>query len=140
MSDDVFPSGPWLGFYTYAGQPDRHRMDLALTFATAMITGEGTDDLGAFIIRGRYDVNAKESHWNKGYIGRHDVYYRGFREGKGIWGTWEIGSVRGGFKIWPAAYGEGDDDAEIEEKVQEKPTDAVGEAVGASTTDTFRAR
>jgi hypothetical protein len=30
------------------------------------------------------------------------VTFRGFREGKGIWGTWEIGSAwKGGFHIWP---------------------------------------
>jgi hypothetical protein len=39
----------------------------------------------------------------------------GFREGKGIWGTWEITengtSLRGGFQIWPVGSEEGDDSA-----------------------------
>ena len=33
------------------------------------------------------------------------VFYRGFGEGKGIWGTWEIRwEARGGFHIWPRGY------------------------------------
>jgi hypothetical protein len=126
MSDESFPSGPWLGFFTYSGRPDRHRMNLGLTFANGTIRGEGTDDIGAFIIHGRYDANAKESHWNKAYIGRHDVYYRGFREGKGIWGTWELDSLRGGFKIWPIGSGTDEDDVKAEALGQEQPVDAVG--------------
>ena len=39
------------------------------------------------------------------YPGRHSVSYRGFREGKGIWGTWELGAYRGGFHIWPLSFG-----------------------------------
>ena len=52
----------------------------------------------------------RECHWTKTYLGSHEVFYRGFREGKGIWGTWEIGGGlwgRGGFHIWPKAAGEG---------------------------------
>jgi hypothetical protein len=139
MSDDLFPSGPWLGFYTYTRLPDRHRMDLGLTFAKSMISGEGTDDLGAFLIHGCYDATAGECHWTKSYVA-HDVFYQGYREGKGIWGTWELDSLRGGFKIWPAAYGDGDDDTETEKKEEVEPADAVGEVVGASANDTFSAR
>lgn len=140
MSDESFPSGPWLGFYTYSNSPGRHRMDLALTFAKAMITGDGTDDLGAFIISGRYDAITKECHWTKTYVAAHDVFYQGFREGKFIWGTWELDVDRGGFKIWPAAYGTGDDEAETEKKEEVGPVDADGEVVGASAGDAFRAR
>jgi hypothetical protein len=45
--------------------------------------------------------------WTKSYVGRHKVYYNGFNEGKGIWGTWDIPGglfhrhVHGGFHIWP---------------------------------------
>jgi hypothetical protein len=115
-------------------------MDLALTFAKAMITGDGTDDLGAFIISGRYDAITKECHWTKTYVAAHDVFYQGFREGKFIWGTWELDVDRGGFKIWPAAYGTGDDEAETEKKEEVGPVDADGEVVGASAGDAFRAR
>ena len=61
-----------------------------LTFANGNMTGEGNDDVGRFLIKGRYDAPTKECHWTKTYVGAHDVFYRGFREGKGIWGTWEI--------------------------------------------------
>src|SRR5207249_5143062 len=87
---DLFPSGPWTGFYNYTGPEDRHRMDLHLTFAQGGIAGEGGDDVGPFLIRGRYDAATRECHWTKTYIGGHDVFYRGFRDTLGIWGTWEI--------------------------------------------------
>jgi hypothetical protein len=73
-------------------------MDLGLTFASGRISGEGNDDVGPFIIAGRFDSADKECHWTKTYVGAHDVFYRGFRESNGIWGTWEILSdARGGF-------------------------------------------
>jgi hypothetical protein len=42
-----------------------------------------------------------ECSWLKTYLGRHSVEYYGHREGKGIWGTWNIRRARGGFQIWP---------------------------------------
>jgi hypothetical protein len=97
----MFPSGPWAGFYNYK-PGDRHAMEIHLTFANGMMRGEGRDDVGTFLINGFYESSSGECHWTKSYLGAHDVFYRGFREGKGIWGTWEI-SIRdhGGFQIWP---------------------------------------
>jgi len=130
MTEELFPSGPWLGFYTYSGDRGRHRMDLGLTFANCIITGEGNDDIGAFVIRGRYDAKTKECHWTKSYVGKYDVLYRGFREGKGIYGKWEIGRLfHGGFHVWPRANGEGEGETESEE--DEQPVEAVGELVRA---------
>ncbi len=112
MSESLFPSGPWTGFYNY-GPGDRHHMDLHLTFASGNISGDGQDDIGRFLIRGHFDAPNLECHWTKTYPGRHDVFYRGFREGKGIWGTWEIGLFgHGGFHIWPKAAGASDAEAE----------------------------
>ena len=121
MSDELFPSGPWVGFYNY--QPgERHRMDLRLTFANGQMTGDGNDDIGRFWIRGRYDAMSRECHWTKSYLGAHDVFYRGFREGKGIWGTWEIkGFTHGGFHIWPKPTG----DTEAESMHEAEPVKAV---------------
>jgi hypothetical protein len=53
------------------------------------------------------------------------VFYRGFREGKGIWGTWEI-KLRnhGGFHIWPKRVGEGETQAEAVEQVAPAPEPA----------------
>ncbi|MEI6782753.1 MAG: hypothetical protein WCQ21_17735 [Verrucomicrobiota bacterium] len=124
MSEALFPSGPWRGFYNYR-PGDRHRMELQLTFADGNMTGDGVDDIGRFRIKGRYEAPTRECYWTKTYLGAQDVFYRGFREGKGIWGTWEI-SIRfhGGFHIWPRRAGEGE--AEAETAAAEEPVDAVG--------------
>jgi hypothetical protein len=101
VNDELFPSGPWVGFYQYVPR-DKHRMDLHLEFSEGRISGDGNDDVGAFLIRGDYDPNSRECRWIKAYLGGHQVYYRGFRENTGIWGTWEINVfARGGFHIWP---------------------------------------
>ncbi len=122
MSDAMFPSGPWTGFYNY-GPGDRHRMDLLLTFSGGSLTGEGGDDIGRFLIRGKYDASSGECYWTKTYLGAHEVYYRGFREGKGIWGTWEINLFgHGGFHIWPRREGDGEPQA----MSKEEPVEAVG--------------
>jgi hypothetical protein len=69
------------------------------------MTGEGRDWVGAFLITGRYSVEDGKCHWTKRYLGKHDVFYKGFNEGKGIWGMWEILPFgvewHGGFHIWP---------------------------------------
>lgn len=125
MSDERFPSGPWTGYYNYA-PGDKHRMDLALQFSGGRVTGSGNDDVGRFWVQGCYDSAAGECWWTKTYPGSHDVFYRGFREGKGIWGTWEIGVVaRGGFHIWP----EGESEGESLALEANEPVDAVSTTV-----------
>lgn len=129
MSQELFPSGPWTGFYNYSPK-DKHRMDLELTFSGGRLSGVGVDDVGRFRVEGRYDAQTLECSWVKTYFGAHSVLYRGFREGKGIWGTWEITAFhRGGFHIWPKAEGEGD--AETEAAEQLEPAVAVA-AEGAA--------
>lgn len=106
MTDPLFPSGPWTGFYTYRSPQDQHRQDLRLTFEVGRLTGAGSDDIGQFAIQGRYDATSLEVTWLKAYVGGHSVDYRGWREGKGIWGRWTIGtSASGGFHIWPVSAG-----------------------------------
>jgi hypothetical protein len=105
MSDVNFPSGQWVGFYTYPFQGKRHLMDLVLEFRDGVITGEGADGIGFFGINGRYFPNEGECSWTKTYIGRHSVEYSGYREKKGIWGTWTIHPTSGGFHIWPIGEG-----------------------------------
>ena len=83
-------------------------MDLVLTFADHAVSGDGSDDIGQFVVTGRFDATKGECYWTKTYIGRHEVYYRGFREGKGIWGLWELPNESGGFHIWPLGQEEGD--------------------------------
>jgi hypothetical protein len=88
------------------------------------MTGAGNDDVGRFTLRGRYDAANRECHWTKTYVGAHDVFYRGFREGKGIWGTWEITTLdHGGFHIWPRQAGEGEGFAAAE--LQPEQAEAV---------------
>ena len=129
MSEPNFPSGPWVGFYNY--QPgDKHRMDLQLSFANGVVTGTGNDDIGPFVINGRYDAKSCECYWTKTYPGSHDVFYRGFREGKGIWGTWEIrNESRGGFHIWPRSASEGEEVTEYAEQPEPVNAIAVGDEV-----------
>ncbi|HEY6170440.1 MAG TPA: hypothetical protein VI454_20575 [Verrucomicrobiae bacterium] len=135
MSDELFPSGPWVGFYQQGPQRAKHRMELGLTFANGNVRGEGIDCIGRFLIAGRFDAATRECHWTRTYIGAHDVFYRGFREGKSIWGTWEIGVFdHGGFHIWPRAAGEGD--AAAESAVQEERVEAVATEVTPGATFT----
>ena len=118
MSGMDFPSGLWTGFYHYGVGTGRHRMDLSLTFLNGNMSGDGSDNVGRFFISGRYDGKSGECYWTKIYIGAHDVYYRGFREGKGIWGLWELAFVSGGFQIWPLGQEGGQEEAEtVEEPV-----------------------
>lgn len=115
VNEALFPSGPWTGFYNYR-PGDRHRMDLELTFREGRMEGVGVDDIGRFVVRGRYDAESLECWWTKTYIGGHDVFYRGFREGRGIWGTWEIPPFdHGGFHIWPCTEGDAREAQEAQE-------------------------
>jgi hypothetical protein len=124
VSDSDFPSGPWLGFYTYHGGRRKFRTDLTLTFKNGRMSGFGIDNVGPFIISGSYDARSKECDWMKTYVGRHNVAYRGFREGKGIWGTWDIRPTdRGGFHIWP--LGEAEGERAYQEAEHSEPVEAV---------------
>ena len=109
-TDPRFPSGRWTGFFLQAQgpHPGKHQMELLLTFRQGSMTGEGRDWVGKFVIRGRYSTADGRCRWHKRYLGKHDVFYQGYNEGKGIWGAWEIQSIlalgtrlRGGFHIWP---------------------------------------
>jgi len=76
-------------------------MDLVLEFRAGKMSGEGADGIGLFIISGNYSEETGECAWVKQYVGRHFVDYKGYREGKGIWGNWVVGAGKGGFQIWP---------------------------------------
>jgi hypothetical protein len=108
-SDSRFPSGPWKGFFLQPGITGRNWMDLVLAFRNGTIRGDGRDRVGPFLLTGRYDVAEGKCWWTKRYLGRHDITYNGYNEGKGIWGTWEDPRAsywRGGFHIWPEAMGD----------------------------------
>lgn len=105
--DPRFPSGRWTGFFLQKELPGKHMMELDLSFSQGVLKGEGRDRVGAFILTGKYSLADGKCHWTKRYIGKHDVFYDGFNEGKGIWGVWQIppahgdAGYRGGFNIWP---------------------------------------
>jgi hypothetical protein len=106
-TDPRFPSGPWTGFWLQKQLPGKHLMQLRLTFQNGNLTGEGRDWVGPFFFDGRYDVADGKCYWTKKYLGKHDVFYKGYGEAKGIWGVWEIGELaRGGFHIWPEGLGD----------------------------------
>jgi hypothetical protein len=82
-------------------------MELQLSFRRGLMSGEGRDMIGEFLIRGQYSVDNGKCRWTKTYIGKHDVAYNGYNEGRGIWGLWDIPPTwRGGFHIWPEAMGD----------------------------------
>lgn len=122
MSEMNFPSGQWVGFYTYNGSKSRHLMDLLLEFHNGRVSGEGADNIGFFGIDGHYASTEGECQWIKTYLGAHTVDYVGYREQKGIWGTWSIQEFRGGFHIWP--IGEGIPAEEMVEVNEEQLTSA----------------
>lgn len=124
-SDDRFPSGLWKGYYQQHG---KNTMELTLTFRRGEMRGDGRDGIGPFLIRGRYELSSGKCHWHKQYLGAHDVYYEGFNEGKGIWGVWDLrGWGRGGFHIWPAAWGIGET-LRLEEEIDEPAPRITAEA------------
>lgn len=107
-TDSRFPSGKWVGYFLQKEIPGKHAMELFLTFSAGTLTGEGRDLVGDFLLRGTYQLADGRCWWTKRYLGKHDVLYEGYNEGKGIWGTWEIApeanlgiQLKGGFHIWP---------------------------------------
>jgi hypothetical protein len=150
-TDPRFPSGKWTGFFLQQQVPGRHAMELHLTFRRGQILGEGRDWVGKFLISGRYELADGKCHWTKRYLGKHDVFYGGFNEGKGIWGMWELPAAqnagqlwRGGFHIWPEGMPnpsdstleeEADLPIHVEEAMELEPVGA-----GGSPHDSLRSR
>ena len=97
-------------------------MDLNLRFHCGKIEGEGADGLDMFVIKGFYDEQRLECGWQKIYPTRPPVTYAGYREGKGIWGTWKLPTRDGGFHIWPLSEGGPPDLRKLEEENEEVVT------------------
>ena len=85
--------------------PGKHQMELSLDFSAGRMTGSGRDLVGEFTISGTYELTNGKCQFEKHYLKAHAITYKGYNEGKGIWGTWEMrlqGIVAtGGFHIWP---------------------------------------
>ena len=81
---------------------------LLLSTASNVDGSQGCERSVYYILRGQYDLADGKCYWSKRYLARHDVFYQGYNEGKGIWGVWELSAehnngltARGGFHIWP---------------------------------------
>jgi hypothetical protein len=134
-TDPRFPSGPWVGFFLQKGFPGRNMMELRLTFQNGAMTGEGRDWVGEFFVKGQYNLEDGKCYWTKKYVGKHDVFYKGFNEGKGIWGTWEISilgesAARGGFYIWPEGLSDPTNEQLVAEADLPAPAEELAE-IGA---------
>lgn len=116
-ADHRFPSGPWEGYFQQRSvSVAKGTMELDLTFRAGRVTGGGRDGVGPFRIAGGYDTAEGKVWWTKSYP-FHTVFYRGFAESKGIWGTWEIArNDRDGFHIWPKGSGEGESERKRREE------------------------
>ena len=116
-SHSLFPSGEWEGFYAYEFGPNarRHMMSFTLTFKNGAVTGGGIDDVGAFTWRGHYDKEKLRCQLQKRYA-TSLVFYDGYVDENGIWGSWNIPlRIRGGFHLWPKGMSE---DMTIRDKEQ----------------------
>lgn len=135
-ADPRFPSGPWTGYFLQKELPGKHLMELSLNFQQGTMTGEGRDRVGDFLIRGQYTLEDGKCWWTKRYVGKHDVFYQGYNEGKGIWGKWEIPLLQfgihfqGGFHIWPVGMGDPSGDHLYEEADVPAPAE---EMIGVGT-------
>ena len=115
-SDDRFPSGAWEGHFLQRSLGvTKGRMELELRFRDGRVAGGGRDGVGPFTVAGRYETVGGKTWWTKRYAS-HTVFYQGYAEAKGIWGTWEIAEFdRDGFHIWPKGQGAEGESARREE-------------------------
>ena len=134
-TDPRFPSGPWVGFFLQKPHVGKQTMELRLVFQAGKMTGEGRDPIGDFLVNGQYHLADGKCSWTKKYVGKHEVLYQGYNEGKGIWGVWKIGdSQQGGFHIWPEGFGDPTDEHLVEHADLPAPEDELVE-VGAGTSE-----
>jgi hypothetical protein len=134
-TDPRFPSGPWVGFFLQKPLVGKQTMELRLVFQAGNLTGEGRDRVGDFLVDGQYHLADGKCHWTKKYLGKHDVFYQGYNEGKGIWGVWKIGNLQtGGFHIWPEGFGGPRDEHLVEQADLPAPEEELVE-VGAGASE-----
>jgi hypothetical protein len=114
MTNPLWLSGEWVGYYTYQTQPTKCPLHQTLEFSDGHIRGAGIDNPGHFVIDGSYDEASRAVQWTKTYIGKHDVRYEGAARNGEIMGSWSLKqnkqgrevSLRGEFRIWPLPDGQ----------------------------------
>ncbi len=115
-------------------------MDLVLQFRDGIVTGEGWDGIGLFDIDGHYSNADLQCSWKKMYYRKHTVLYAGHRDKNGIWGTWTISPVKGGFHIWPIGEGAAQEKIREEAKEQHPANPVLAGPLGDSKTAVHRQR
>lgn len=96
----------WSGWWEQQGLGRQAMHDLVLHVDPAgVVSGSGTDCIGAFTIRGTI---AAEVVLVKQYLGQHSLLYVGVNSGEGLFGTWQIpgvpaiaGVTSGRFALFP---------------------------------------
>src|SRR6266849_727563 len=109
MANALYPSGEWVGYYTYFGKPAKCPKHQTL----GTIRGAGIDNPGQFLIEGSYDDASCRAQWAKKYIGKHEVRYEGTYQDGEITGSWSLTQIKQGravslhgeFRIWPLPEG-----------------------------------
>jgi len=78
-----------------------------MEFADGMVRGEGSDDIGEFLVEGSYHSTDERVQigWIKTYTQGHSLLYIGSFDGAWIHGHWELegGYVGDSFGFAPAA-------------------------------------
>ena len=129
-----FPSGRWLGWSECA---DHGRITLRwnLSFVSGRISGSTYERDRLVRISGTYEPEKLECLISQHYTPADLDAFRGFREGKGIWGTWKCSAMgcTGGFLIWPYREDEGAGEASLSEEPIPETAWGVAELVGAGS-------
>lgn len=94
-----FPSGQWEGFYLHFGQ--KYKKENILNFCDGIVSGHGTDGIGSYTWKGKYDTEDGNCHMTKTYVGAHQVFYSGIVDENGFWGHWKLQFMSDGFHLWP---------------------------------------
>lgn len=120
----LFPSGTWEGFYTYREGPEAAQcpMRCQINFSEGLLNGGGGDNIGSFRWQGHYDISTMSCNMVKSY-NTHQVHYSGQVDENGIWGSWHLDSMHGGFHLWPQ---KGTEEKEVAKEQQEM---TIGEPV-----------
>ncbi|MFN3168760.1 MAG: hypothetical protein ACE37H_17015 [Phycisphaeraceae bacterium] len=100
-TDKRFPSGLWMGYWMQGYI--KGRMRLTLEFSGGKITGEGTDPVGLFDMKGIYSLKHNMVSMVKRYRGAHSVGYVGGAADGGLNGTWQILRIPqiDEWRLWP---------------------------------------
>jgi hypothetical protein len=100
-SSSRFKSGRWVGSYRQFDRDNPQLLDVG--FEKGLMVGTGADQIGLFLIAGRYDEAAATAEWLKHYIGRHTVVYSGKLSEATLSGSWILripeGVLTGSFTL-----------------------------------------